>query len=251
MKFPLILFILIFSVNILKGQDTVKTTLIIFDQDNINEVTHKNDKDLKIYKNAFKFNPLLILNGEAPVYYERALNNNFSIEGAIGITFKNYIGNVSNFLFEENNDDEIYDTKKEKIKSNISFKLGVRYYTGGVVLDGFYFALEYANRKYSAEQTITYENYDPITFFSTTQTNVFNTETLYNEFKLIAGSQSHSYWDNFFIDYYFGVGINKQSIKKISRIEGINNSSNYTYELISEKKLSPSLYAGLKIGFEF
>lgn len=250
MKFQLILFILVFSVNILKGQDTVKTTLIIFDQDNINEVTHKNDKDVKNQKNAFKFNPLLILNGEIPIYYERALNNNVSIEGAIGMTFKNYIGSVSNFL-GEGDDEEIYDTKKEKIKSNISFKLGIRYYTADVVLDGFYFALEYANRKYSTEQTITYSQYNPITFFSTTQTNVFNTEKSYNEFKLIAGSQSHNYWDNFFIDYYFGVGINKLNVIKVARIEDVNNSSYYTYGLISENKIIPSLYAGLKIGFAF
>ena len=250
MKAKLLVLLLFISINLLKAQDTVKTTLIIFDQDNLNEVTHKNDKDVKNQKNAFKFNPLLILNGETPIYYERALNNNVSIEGAIGMTFKNYMGNALSFLGEED-EDEIYDTKKEKIKSNISFKLGIRYYTADVVLDGFYFALEYANRKYSTEQTITYNIYNPITSFSTTQTNIFNTEKSFNEFKLIAGSQNHNYWDNFFIDYYFGVGINKQNIKKIDRIEDINNSSYYTYELISENKISPSLYAGLKIGFAF
>lgn len=236
----------------LKGynQDTVKTTLIIFDQDDLTAVTKKEgNKDVSFRKNALKINPLLYLRGEMPIYYERALTEYISVEAAIGLTFKDY----SAGLFDGFNDENyLYDKSKasEKVLSNPSFKLGLRYYAGGLVMDGFYFAVEYAKRDYTTEVIITDEITTGINFTTSPVVYNFKEEANHNEIKLIVGSQEHYYWDNVFIDYYVGVGIDKYSEKKI---EGNYNSSNSQtdYILKPKEEIAPRVYLGLKIGFVF
>lgn len=243
----IILFICLASFS-LKGynQDTVKTTLIIFDQDNINTVT--NNKDTSIQKNALKVNPLLYVRGEIPIYYERALNNYFSVEAAIGITFKDYTSG----LFDDGN--SFGESKEEKINSNVSFKLGLRYYSGGVVMDGFYFALEFAKRDYSKDLTFTITDniYNATTGTSTTITSAYNFKESDNhqEFKLIVGSQEHYYWDNVFVDYYIGAGIDKYTEVKVNS-ESNATTNKYDYSLKTSSKTAPRFYLGLKFGFMF
>lgn len=246
MKNILLIFLIVIT---LKGynQDTVKTTLIIFDQDNINTVTNKNN-DSKNQKNALKINPLLYVRGEIPIYYERALNDYLSVEAAIGMTFKDY----STGLFD---DGDSFDEKpEEKINSHVSFKLGLRYYSGGVVMDGFYFALEFAKRDYSKELTFVHVDniYDPQTYTYTNLTQTYHLTEYDNhkEFKLIVGSQEHYYWDNFFVDYYLGVGIDSYEKARVER-DLDNNTNISTYKVIPTSSTKPRFYLGLKFGFMF
>ena len=109
---------------------------------------------------------------------------------------------------------------------------------------------EFAKRKYGKELSVTSNYYDPITSVYTLQNDVFNVEKSYSEFKIIAGNQEHSYWESFFVDYYFGVGINKQNnIELVSEFD--STTGNEKLKLINETKTTPSLYAGIKLGFEF
>ncbi|HRN40940.1 MAG TPA: hypothetical protein PK649_02570 [Vicingus sp.] len=249
LQFKLV-FILFFNLItfFLKAQDTVKTSLIIFDQDDISAVTNKDGEDKSYPKNALKFNPLLLVRGEIPIYYERAINDYFSIEVAIGMTYKDYVSGI----FDKNNFSG--ESVKEEISSNISYKLGLRFYTGGVVMDGFYFALEYAKRDYSKSINFSSYNYitDPLTY-NTTTTKVdykFNEYYYHNEYKIIVGSQEHYYWDNFFIDYYVGAGIDKYTKSEVTNeINQISNSPEYKNNI--ESSTAPRFYLGLKFGFVF
>jgi len=209
-------------------QDTVITKMIVFDQEDMSQ--YSSEKSGIYKKNALKINPLLIVNGEIPIYYERSLNKHFALEAAIGITFKNYLGDFLDEL-----DDEFNSFDNEEILSNPSFKLGLRYYTEGVGLDGFYFSVEYAKRKYSSSVLLV------------PGVPAFKEETSINEFKLIVGNQEHNYWDSFFIDYYAGVGVRNQNISEVG--ETFGNVRGYTIN--KRDKSGPALYLGLKVGFEF
>lgn len=254
MKFLLILMLSASSLSKLVGQDTVKTRLIIFDDEELTTPKAKKEKikDVDFRKNALKINPLLYLRGELPIYYERALTQNLSIEAAVGMTFKDYSAGFAN-SFDESSNNYNSERAKEKVIPNTSFKLGLRYYSGDVVLDGFYFAIEYAKRDYTKEVTITDEIVTNTVGFSNTFATVvynFKEEEFHNEIKLIVGSQEHYYWDNVFIDYYLGAGIDKYSEKKIEVTYNSTTSQN-DYVLNSKSETVPRFYLGLKIGFVF
>lgn len=235
------------SLNIL-SQDTITTKLIIFDQENIDEVTKGKNANTSLEKNALKINPLLILRGEIPIYYERALNNYLSIEAAIGMTFKDY---SANFLDDIGDDGSFFgENSQEEVKSNISYKLGLRYYTGGVVLDGFYFSVEYAKRDYTRDLSFRNTSYNSTTSSTFTTSYNFTEETNHSEIKLIVGSQEHYYWDNIFLDYYIGGGIDNFTEKKIKLDQDLNNGST-SYRLETKDSMKPRFYLGIKIGFVF
>lgn len=230
-------FILILTISY--GQDTITTKVIVFDEEDMSKY---NSDDREYGKNAIKINPLLYFNGEIPIYYERAISKSFSVEAAIGITYKDYIGS----LFDDN-DNDFGDSDNDQIHPQPSFKLGLRYYTGGYALEDFYFALEFAHRKYAVTKEVEYFENNSIV------TTELKEENSINEFKLIIGSQAHSYWDNFFVDYYAGVGIKNEEIIEIS-IDDIatGNNNNIIIPILDKRtKSSPALYLGLKIGFEF
>ncbi len=187
---------------------------------------------------------MLLLNGEIPLYYERALNTSFSAEIALGMTFKDYIGDLWRSL------DEDLEKDNQKINSHFSYKLALRYYTGGVALDGFYFALEYANRKHTQDLSIDSYGYNYLTGTTHTRTYNFVEEQFHNEFKMIFGAQEHDYWDNFFLDYYIGVGIDKRKISSIEYHQE-NTTGINTYRLEKIEDTKPRFYLGIKLGFEF
>jgi hypothetical protein len=237
--FTTIVFLLINLV--LFSQDTITTKVIIFDEDDMSKYDSSNPN---YGENAIKFNPLLLINGEIPLYYERAINSSFSAEIALGMTYRDYFGDLLRSL-----DDENY-RENTKTNSHFSYKLAIRYYTGGVALDGFYFSLEYANRKYSQDVKIESSEYNIITNSNITSTNNFTEKQFHNEFKIICGSQEHSYWDNFFVDYYIGVGVDKRTLSSIESKRNDQTGVNlYTLEKLEESK--PRFYLGMKLGFEF
>lgn len=231
----------------LLSQDSITTKVIFFDEEDMSNYDSKSNEGLK--KNTIKFNPLLILNGEIPVYYERALTESFTAEVGIGMTFKNYMKNFWQQAIDESYEDFRYEEKEEKTNSHHTFKLGARYYTGGVALDGFYFALEYANRKYSTDLTLTNSKSTLGGFNRQDVTESFTVSDHFSEFKIIAGSQTFNYWDNFFADSYFGIGIRQNNATVLTSDDDSNG--NIVYQLKKESSSAPSFYLGFKVGFEF
>jgi hypothetical protein len=231
----LLLACLFCSINVI-GQDTITTKVIVFDQDDMSKFDTKKEYG----KNALKINPLLITSGEIPIYYERALNKSLSAEIAIGITYKDYMGDLL-----DDSDNDFSDSETDQVHPNISFKTGLRFYTGGEALDGFYFAVEYAKRKYATTKEVTAYSVSSMSL----NTLFLKEENSINEFKLIVGSQTHNYWDNFFVDYYGGVGIKNQD-KIVINLEQ-DALGNDIYQLVPRKKSGPAIYLGLKFGFEF
>lgn len=259
-------FILVLSTITIAAQDTIITNVIVFDQSNNNDTTKKDN--VSLFKNAIKINPLLFLRGEIPVYYERSISNFFSIEASVGLTFKDYLGNASEEM--SSNDFELeFEDYTEKVKPNLSYGVGIRYYTGGYALDGVYFALYFAKRNFDRDIIITSttQNFDQ-NFNATTiiETFDFREKRHHNEIRLIYGENEFYFWDNMFLDYYIGIGIdfyNKDKVKVEdpttdpstlfnNAFNPFNNLNlNKTYSIESTSSIAPRFYLGVKYGFAF
>jgi hypothetical protein len=248
--------VLFFVVSTTKAQDTIITNVIVFDKTDLktsSDSTIKKTDKISQFKNAIKLNPLLFLRGELPVYYERVINKNFSLEVAIGVTFKDYLGG----MFEEISSDDfgfMGADVTEKMKANLSYKFGVRFFPSGYALDGVYFSLEFAKRNYDMNLSIknSLPEFDPITFTQIQNNTIytFNEQRYHNELKFIYGENEFFYWDNSFLDFYIGAGIDFYSEKKVkATTDNITNKQTYTLE--SSNNIVPKFYLGVKYGFVF
>ena len=233
-------------------QDTIQTTTIIFDQENVDEIINKGKASVN-YKNAIKINPLLLFNGELPIYYERALTNSLSLELAIGLTFSDYLNNTFTEAFSDSDSERLTvggEVKADKNTSNISFKSAFRYYFDGVSLDGsFYVSLGYFHRTHSRELDIIVNKADEFGSLLSSENNKFEEFQKHNELNLIFGNQEVNWGgSHFFFDYYGGIGIDFYSYEEVR----IRESNFYpTYTLESKTKTRPKIYLGFKMGFLF
>lgn len=251
-----IFFLAFFIVIKSNAQDTIITNVIVFDKADLDESMDSNKtKSDKIsqFKNAIKINPLLFLRGELAVYYERVIHKSFSLEGAIGVTFKDYMGGI----FEEMSADDfvfIGADVTEKMKANISYKFGVRFFPSGYALDGVYFSLEFAKRNFDINLAIknNIPQFDPITFTQITDNTIykFNEKRYHTEIKFIYGENEFYFWDNMFLDYYVGAGIDFYSEKKVKATSDIVTNKQ-TYSIESSNNIVPKFYLGVKYGFVF
>lgn len=242
------LFFLFLCENFILAQDSITSPTITFNIDNSKPENKKENSNQK--RNAFKINPILLIRGEMPLYYERAIYKNISGEIAIGVTNTDYLQNLFEYMSEDINDFDPTFMAVEKSKPNISYKLGLRFYKKGMVMDGFYFALEFAQRKYTNEVTMSEQptlNYITNTY-STTK---FTEETKHSEYKVIIGSQNFYFWEDFFVDYYIGMGIDQYHDTRLGLVKDKSPLSAEYYELKATNKLSPGFYLGIKLGFAF
>ncbi|MBN4051273.1 hypothetical protein JYU16_00505 [bacterium AH-315-M05] len=212
--------------------DTVKTTKIVV----FAETDYFEDSKSDI-KNAIKINPLLLIFGDMPIYYERKLSEKFSVEVGIGITFRNYFRDL---LFFDFDDTDI------KIKTNISFRGGMRYFaaSNGEAISGAYLAPEFAYLKYSKDVS----KLDPQTG-ETTQ-SYLPEEIQYTDFKLIFGYQSLEWAEDFFFDLYIGIGVRKSAEQLVKR-EYDSQTNLYKNWIESDNKTKPLIPLGVKISYGF
>ncbi|MDT8410952.1 MAG: hypothetical protein RQ875_00700 [Vicingaceae bacterium] len=255
MKKIKILLLLMLLIGHVVAQDTIKTSVIVFDHDDVDEVIKSGGKKSLRKKNALKINPLLILNGEIPVFYERAISDRFSVEFAIGLTFVDYMGNNTNAFFSSNEDDERINAGNnvtEKINKNVSFKSGLRYYLDDLILEDYYFAIEFASRTFSRELIIDEDQFGPTGYnLGYSVKKEFDEIQIHKEMKLIIGNQTHSYSGNFFIDYYIGVGIDMFIKEEARENYSASNGNIRSYVLKKEDGVKPRFYFGFKMGFLF
>lgn len=237
------------------AQDTIKTSVIVFDHDDVDKIISSDGTKSLRKKNALKINPLLILNGEIPIYYERAISDRFSVEFAIGLTFVDFMGNNMNAFFSDGDSEgrvSAGEDVTEKIHNNLSFKSGLRYYLDDVILEDYYFAVEFAHRAFSRELIIDEDQYGPTGYnLGYSVKKEFDEIQIHNEMKLIFGNQTHSYSGNFFMDYYIGVGLD-MFIKEEAREDySASNGFVRSYVLKKEEGIKPRFYFGFKMGFLF
>lgn len=187
------------------------------------------------FRHMLKISPIMFLNGDFPLFYEYRLGRNVSTEAAIGITHKDYIYEV----FEAARDN--YDYASESIyTTGNSFRASLKYWPSkyGAMEEGYYFSIEYLNRKYNS--SITFDEYD-----NNLDDYIYSEYSLtrkVSEWRLLFG---YVYYldDKVFFEYFGGIGMGNITT------EGPYYDRNNNLTLGVQKKSRPNYIVGWKIGF--
>jgi hypothetical protein len=209
----------------------------VFDQGDDYDYFEKKNSDNP--KNVFKINPLEALDGTFPIYFERVLNNKFSLEVGIGLTTtSSWSSSISSELFGSNDYDGFY-----KGKTGLMFKFGARYYAGrnDDAPEGTYFALEYQAKNFKFD-AYPYINGSRASSGPYQETNVSNTDLV----RILFGYQSEGSSSNFVWDPYIGIGWRKHNFEGWYQED---NKPAPTLGSVSEYK--PVFLIGFKMGIRF
>ncbi|MBK7127772.1 MAG: hypothetical protein IPM74_14970 [Crocinitomicaceae bacterium] len=182
--------------------------------------------------NLIKFNVFEAFSGDFAFYYERILNENFSVEGGLGVTMSDYFS----MMWSDN-----FDFSDETVQPlmGFSFLAGGRYYPYRAA-DEFYFAPEFKYRYY--------HNLKTYTDFGGIEQEVEESRTLFTG--RVSFGYVYFFDDNIFIDYSAGFGISR--INDASLEENYNSvTGQFEYTVEENSRLAPRFHMGLKIGVAF
>lgn len=186
-------------------------------------------EDNEVY-NLVKVNPLLVLIGEIPFYYERRLADHVGIEFGLGMTLTDYFTALYNDDFDYYNDAEA--------QMGYSFSVGLHLYTSKNYkgMEELYFCPEFKTKTYYSSIS----KADGINITPPIDQNRTTTD-----FQLKLGYID--YWsDNVTAEYYCGIGIRKRDFRQ-ANITWTGNA--LITEIVTTDDMVPCISAGLKIGF--
>ncbi len=189
-------------------------------------------------KNIVKANPLLFFRGEVPLYFERALTANLSLEVGAGLTTRNYL----NFSFQGDEPDDF--GAGTEIRTRPSFHLGARYYTtDDLEPQGWYWHVELAHLEYVKDIRL---KDNSGAFLDERLTD----ERIYNDVRLLTGYQMLSGTSNWLFDVYGGIGYRDRSMNKV--VEDFNTATEVrTYKVEEVSDAVPVFFLGIKVGLGF
>jgi hypothetical protein len=193
---------------------------------------------VKVVKNVLKVNPLLFFRGEIPLYYERALTPNVSLELGLGVTLRNYIA-----LSFAGDDADDYGAGTEII-ANPSYHIGARFYfVHDLEPQGFYFQPGFSHLVYSKDILVR----GPDGSFTEEK---YRDERTFNDLRAILGYQMLSATSNWLFDLYGGVAYRDRRMLVVE--ERLNlQTDEYTYSVEERKDRVPAIFLGVKIGLGF
>jgi hypothetical protein len=190
---------------------------------------------VKCVKNVIKLNALSFLRGEFPVYYERAITHDVSVELAAGVTFRNYIGTPAS-----GDDVDDYSAGTE-VKFGPSVHAGFRYYfLADVEPQGGYLHLDFAHLEYIKDIRAKDANGD------LTDTR-YRDERVYNDIRLLGGYQMLSATSNWLFDLYGGIGLRNRRMETVTELYDTTTGV-WSYEFETIDDAVPALFLGVKVG---
>ncbi len=193
---------------------------------------------VKVMKNVIKANPLLFFRGEIPLYYERALSPNVSIEIGAGVTLRNYLA-----LSLVGDDADDFGAGTEIIPS-LSLRVGVRFYLEhDLEPQGWYIQPEFGQINYTKDILIS----DPAGGFTDERLRDRRT---YNDVRVLAGYQLLSFSNNWVLDFYGGVAFRVRD-RLVVKETLDPTARTYTYVQEQLNDWVPAAYLGMKVGYGF
>lgn len=196
-------------------------------------------------KNVVKVNPLLFFRGEVPLYFERALTTDLSVEVGLGVTLRDYL----NFSVQGDQPDDF--GAGTELVPQLSYHFGARwYFTPDLEPQGWYAQIGFSHLNYTKD--IRLKDDSTGTFIDSYLTD----ERIYNDLRLYGGYQLLSGTNNWLFDLYFGLGMRDRSLTKVDEnIEFVQVNGEMTevrtYELVEVSDVVPTLFLGVKVGVGF
>lgn len=193
----------------------------------------RTQKDKEIF-NLIKVNPLLVLNGDMPIYYERRITDHVSLEGSVGFTYNDILYQAFNL-----SETEVYNEDR-KFKPGFSGSGAIKYYPSNYTraLDEFYFGAEVRYRRYNSE----IPNPD-----GTSMTNYIQEYRNLMDFKLIGGYIAYIS-DRVIADIYGGFGMRMRN-HSLAYYDTNSANPDVAYDRIND--VIPTISLGVKFGFGF
>lgn len=207
--------------------DTTKTYKVnVFSTDEV--LPQFNTKASDLPKYAIKIDPLLIISGDIPLFFETKISKQFSVELGLGFTSSQY-----NLLSIDMIENAPID---EQAPLGYSFRVAPRFYLPNYdeAINGYYVSTQLLLRKYNSL-------YDNSSSGIKQNLELIKQQT---DFKVLFGFQNIEDYA-FLLDYYVGVGLRKTSNDIIERD---NNGNAYITNL---ETLLPTFTIGVKIGVAF
>lgn len=181
---------------------------------------------------ALKLAPGNFLRGDFSLYYEYRLSDQFSLEGAAGVTYIDYmyevIENGARFILDEN------EGRSVKFYSGFSGRFQVRWYPSRyeTAITGYYFAPEISRRSYRMDYLV--------------NTGLISEphplRRTFTDFKLQFGFQDADPYERTFWEWYLAAGI--RHIDQ-DHVEGRGPEA----EFVHWNYWKPVIGGGIKIGF--
>ncbi len=196
----------------------------------------ENEKEQLELKNLIKFGMLEPFAGSFTFYYERVLNENFSLEVGLGMTLENYF----NLALDGNLG--ILGSGSYVSAIGPVFNLGARYYPE-FAPEYFYVAPEFRIKNYNAIEYRTVSSVE-----TEYKTFVHNTSG-----RLTFGYQ-YFVSKNVFWDFYGGFGItgrNTGILESSVTTDPLTGASTTNYFIDEDKGFYPTLHLGIKLGLGF
>lgn len=225
-----------------KKQQTLQVT--VYDQGQ--EIKDDSPKE-SLQDNIIKFNPVAIIRGELPLYYERKLNPRSSLEIGIGPLINNFMGAAfEEFSDESSEDDEIRIPQSDQYRASkgMMVRLSYRLYLDrrGYALSDHYFSPSFTYKSMKREVSVLNQYGEGSGTYRQDDRQAI-------EFSIVYGSQDLSKYDMFSIEWFAGIGVRKFTgdhlVYRNSNVPG-----GISYEVISENDdlIQPILILGFKVG---
>ena len=189
-------------------------------------------------KNVFKINPLLFFRGEIPLYYERAVSPNVSLELGVGVTLRDYLA-----LSFNSDDADDFGAGTEIIPS-LSYHIAVRYYflddlePQGLYLQPGLSHLVYAKNILVQDADGTYTD------------QKYLDQRMYNDIRLLLGYQMLSGNSNWLFDLYGGFAYRMRDMQVVTETTDPTTRLT-TYGTEQRNDVVPAGFLGVKIGLGF
>ncbi len=218
-------------------------------------------------KNIIKISPLAFIGGIIPAYFERSINETFSIQVGAGITSKNYIGdairgandnhngNVTTTKWSDGtsdtytNENDIDKNKKTSIGSFIAIEPRVYFASEG--LEGNFMGISFSSAKYNS----TSKKIDTRSIISSGNGGGFTNETFKgseNITDLLVNFGTQTLYDHISLEYSAGIGLRKIKGTEYAYARNPNFGSTLYVDGVStidKTKLGYNL--SLKVGYHF
>lgn len=215
-----------FSNGIFKIDTNKSYKVNVFSTDQVLPQFNTSQSDLP--KFAIKIDPLLIVAGDIPLFFEAKISKQFSTEFALGFTSSQF--NLMNIDMIENAPTDV------QAPLGYSIRVAPRFYLPNYdeAINGYYVSTQLLLRKYNSL-------YDNSNGGLAQNLELTKQQT---DFKLLFGFQNIEDYA-FLLDYYVGIGIRKTSNDMIE-IDGNGDAIVNNIET-----LLPSFTLGVKIGVAF
>jgi hypothetical protein len=247
------------------AQSSSKDTVIRIELDHSKYDKHK--KKSSTEKNIIKFSPLGFLTGAFPIYYERVVNDFFTVQTGLGFTSRNYMRSIIQQASENNNitfnypwdpSSSFYDETEESYyfrlrrpTTGIMFNIQPRLYFESDAPDGAYLGVSCDFLRYNFKTTGMREYPQNSGIF----TQVGGPEKKEHEYiqDIMATFGYQDVYDHLSVDYSIGMGIRNVNGIKYYYSDGYDNSSNLiTYEGFADyKQTTFNFNLGIKVGYHF